>query len=173
LALPGINLKNVGPGVQGRTVGSLNERNLNDINVRKRLDIGNIGDIGAKEKQNDGGGFDVNGLLDELRNDRSGLGKGGGGFDVDAILSKVGEGKDFGQDIGDIANQLGLGKGGEKNQFLNELLNEKDQGRDGDGKGSGIELVEFNHSVVQDNVKNATATLGRILHTVSNLSQKR
>jgi hypothetical protein len=89
----------------------------------------------------------VNGLLDELRNDRSGVGKGAGGLDVEDILSKLGEGKDF--------------EGGEQNQFLDELLQEKDRGR-----GNGVELVEVKHPVAQNDSIKATATLEDVLHTV-------
>lgn len=114
-----------------------------------------------------GGGFDVNGLLNELQNDRSGLGRGGGGFDVDAILSKEGKakGKDF---VGDIAKQLGLDKDDEKKnkQFLDELLNEKDKGKDKKGQDEVIEFVKFNQTAVQNDIKNATATSAEILYTV-------
>lgn len=73
-------------------------------------------------------------------------------MDVDAILSKLGEDKDV--------------EGGGQNQFLDELLKE-DQ-----GKGDGVELVEIKHPVAQNNSINATASLGEVLHTVSDLGWK-
>jgi hypothetical protein len=107
-------------------------------------EVGDIGNLGVSNKQAQGQGVDVNGLLNELGNGQGKqgvdpLGGKGQGIDAAALLNELGNGHGKGQGLD--AGQLlqGLGDKGGKNQH-------------------GVEIIQVKETIILNKGQNATVT---------------